>query len=274
MEPIGRKIFGFTQEDILGTWAKTVPEELKDELSGLFERSKRGEIIRGYETERCNKAGERFPVSISMAPLYDESMRLIGIVATTEDIRERKRIEQELKQKSAKLSAVTDALNTFLETGDWTAASGQLLSFALKNTKSELGFLGVMVDGPALRVLAQDGAIWSQTLNRELYHSKMRERQENGYFEHEHHKNLLSELIYEAKTVIVNRPLSNTRSKTSPAGHPGLRTFLGVPIFKATEIVGLIAVANRPGGYSEEEVRSLEEVAQATGVLMTITGRT
>ncbi len=265
--PSAEKIFGFKQEEILGTWAKTVPEELKDELSGLIERSKRGEIIRGYETERYNKAGERFPVSISMAPQYDESMRLVGIVATTEDIRERKRIEQELKQKSAKLSAVTDALNTFLETGDWNAASQQLLAFALKNTKSELGFLGVVVDGPELRVLAQDGALWSQSLSRELYEGKMKEREEKGYFEHEHHRNLLSQPIYEAKTVIVNQPMVNARGKTSPAGHPELRAFLGVPIFKGTEIVGLIAVANRPGGYSEEEVRSLEEVAQATGVL-------
>jgi two-component system, cell cycle sensor histidine kinase and response regulator CckA len=261
------KIFGFEQNEILGTWGKTVPEDLKSELRGLMERSKRGEIIRGYETVRLNREGECFPVSISMAPQYDESMKLVGIVATTEDIRERKRVEQELKKKSATLSAVTDALNTFLETGDWSAASKHLLSFALKHTKSEIGFLGVVVEGPALRVLAHDGAVWSQSLNKEFYESKMQEQQECGYFEHEHHKNLLSKMIYEAKTVIANEPVVSDRRKASPAGHPELKTLLGVPIFKGTEIVGLIAVANRKSGYAEEELRSLEEVARATGVL-------
>ncbi len=261
------RIFGWTQSEILGTRAKTVPEELKPELFGLIERSKQGEVIRGYETIRFNKDGEWFPVSISMAPLYDESMKLTGIVATTEDIRERKRVERELSEKTATLSSVTDALNTFLETGDWGEASKHLLAFALKQTQSELGFLGVVVDGPVLRVLAHDGVVWDQTLNREVYDEKMRQFAEAGFFEIAHHENLLSDLIYTGKTVVVNEPLRGSSRNPIPQGHPELKTFLGVPILKGSEIVGLIAVANRLSGYTGNDLHSLEEVAQATGVL-------
>jgi PAS domain S-box-containing protein len=153
------RIFGWTQSEILGTRAKTVSEKLQEELFELIERSKKGEVVRGYETARINRGGETFPVSISMAPLYDESFKLTGILATTEDIRERKRGERELSEKTATLSSVTDALNAFLDTGDWGVASKHLLAFALKQTRSELGFLGVIVDGPMLRVLAQDGVV-------------------------------------------------------------------------------------------------------------------
>ncbi len=265
--PSAERIFGWKQHEVLGTWAKSVPEALKDELYSLLERSKRGEIIRGYETVRFNRAGERFPVSISMAPLYSESQKFRGVVATTEDIRERKRVEQELSEKSATLRSVTFALNTFLETGDWGASSQQLLSFALKQTESELGFLGVVVEGPVLRVLAHEGAVWDQTLNRELYEEKMCQYEKERYFEITHHDSLLNELITRGKTVVVNEPLGGAKRNIIPLGHPELKTFLGVPIFKGSEIVGLIAVANRAGGYAANELSSLEEVAQATGVL-------
>src|SRR5450631_1074864 len=88
-----------------------------------------------------------------------------------------------------------------------------------------------------------------------------------GFFEIAHHENLLSDPIYKGKTVVVNEPLRGSSRNPIPEGHPELKTFLGVPILKATEIVGRIAVANRPGGYAGNDLHSLEEVAQATGVL-------
>ena len=265
--PSAERIFGWKQSEILGTIALTAPENRKAELFGLLHRSLQGETIRGYETVRMNREGELFPVSISMAPLYNESDELTGIVATTEDIRERKRVEKELSEKSATLTAVTQALNAFLETGEWGTASQHLLAFVLKQTESEFGFLGVVLDGPVLRILAKDGVVWDETLNRDLYESKMRQQARDGYFDVSHQHNLLGEVIYKAKTIVSNRPAGLKGSGTVPEGHPALKSFLGVPIFKGNEIVGLIAVANRPGGYTGGELRSLEEVAQATGVL-------
>lgn len=62
-------------------------------------------------------------------------------------------------------------------------------------------------------------------------------------------------------------PSGRHQSEHVPEGHPLLRSFLGVPICKGSEIVGLIGVANRPGGYTGEEVRSLETISQTVGVL-------
>ncbi len=265
--PSAERIFGWKQSEMLGTRAKTVPAELREELFELFDRSLQGDTIRGFESLRINRGGEFFPVSISMAPLYDESLNINGIVATVEDIRERKRVERELKEKSATLTSVTQALNAFLDTGDWGAASQHLLSFALQKTHSEFGFLGAVLEGPVLRVLAHQGIVWDEKLNRELYEAKMRQHAEQGFFELPHQHNVFGEVIYKAKTVVFNGPFSDPRAGGIPAGHPAMHSFLGVPIFKGSEIVGLIAVANRPGGYTEGDLRSLEEVGQATGVL-------
>jgi len=265
--PAAERIFGWKKEEALGAFAKSVPPEKKEEVFQLLARTVDGQVTTGLESVRITREGERLPVSISTAPIYDERGKLTGIMVTQEDIRERKRIERELQEKSATLAAVTGSLNTFLESGDWGAASQQLLSFALQQTQSEYGFLGVVLEGPVLRVLAHDGVHWDKEDSRELYESKMKEYVNAGYFEIIHEQNLLGEVIRKGRTIVCNEPSSEPSSKGVPVGHPVLHALLGVPIFKGEEIVGLIAVANRPGGYSEDELRSLKTMSQATGVL-------
>jgi signal transduction histidine kinase len=187
--------------------------------------------------------------------------------AAVEDIPEHQRIKQELEKKSAILATVNHALNTFLDSGDWSAASRHLLSFALNETQSEFGLLGAVLEGPVLRVLAHNGAPWGKPGNHDLYESKMKQYEECGYFELEHRQNLLGEVIQKAKTVVSINPSGTHHSEHVPDGHPLFRSFLGVPIFKGSEIVGVIGVANRPGGYTGEEVRSLETISQTVGIL-------
>ncbi len=265
--PSAEKIFGWSQEEILGTLMLTIPEDGKEEQLALLERTLKGQVTTGFESVRVNRAGERFPVNISRAPLRDETGQLTGMMATIEDISERKRIDRELKEKSATLSAVTDALNTFLETGDWAAASKHLLVHVLKQTKSETGFLGVVLDGPVLRVLAHQGIEWDPQVNRQLYDAKLSQQAAQGFFELAHQKNLLGEVIHKGQTVVSNQPSSDPRSGGLPPGHPRIHSFLGVPIFKGSTVVGVIAVANRPKGYTGEELCPLEMMSQTTGML-------
>ncbi len=265
--PSAERIFGWKKEEVLGRFAKSIPPDKKEEVFQLLARTVAGQVTTGFESVRITREGERLPVSISTAPIYDETGKLTGIMVTQEDIRERKRIERELEEKSATLAAVTHALNVFLESGDWSRASQHLLSFALQQTQSEYGFLGVVLEGPVLRVLAHDGFQWDERLARELYESKMKQYANEGYFELVHEENLLGEVINKGKTIVCNELSGDPRSKGVPAGHPPVQAFLGVPIFKGGDIVGLIAVANRPGGYAGDELHSLETMSQATGVL-------
>ncbi|HKI12182.1 MAG TPA: PAS domain S-box protein [Candidatus Acidoferrum sp.] len=265
--PSAERIFGWKKEEVLGKFAKSIPPDKKEEVLQLLARTRAGQVTTGFESIRVTRDGERLPVSISTAPIYDETGRLAGIMVTQEDIRERKRIERELQEKSATLAAVTHALNVFLESGDWSTASQHLLSFALRETQSEYGFLGVVLEGPVLRVLAHGGIQWDERLSGEPYESMKKQYLNEGYFEVSHGENLLGEVINKGKTIVCNELSGDPRSKGVPAGHPPLHAFLGVPIFKGGDIVGLIAVANRPGGYAGDELLPLETMSQATGVL-------
>lgn len=158
--PAAEQIFGWTEKEILGTFGMTWVEERKKEQLRLQERTFKGQVTKGFESERINRSGKRFPVSISAAPLRDQQGQITGIMAIIEDISEGKQIERELHEKTVTLCAVTDALNSFLESGNWAAASKVLLTQALNATRSECGLLAVAIDGPNLLVVAQEGAEW------------------------------------------------------------------------------------------------------------------
>ncbi len=189
------------------------------------------------------------------------------IMATIEDISERKRIARELNEKTVTLAAVTDALNSFLESGDWAAASQRLLAHALKQTQSPCGFLGAVLDGPKLRVLAHEGVAWDAEMNRQLYEAKISQQAAEGFFDLAHHGNVFGEILNHGKTVVSNQSSPDLPLGNMPGGHPRIHSVLGVPIFKGSIVVGVIAVANRPGGYTGDESCSLETISQATGVL-------
>src|SRR3984893_5007995 len=265
--PAAERVFGWTAEEVLGTLPEIVPEDKTQERTELRDKTSSGEVTTGFETVRTNRRGVRFPVSLSTAPVCDEKGIITGLVSVIEDISERKKTELELYEKSAVLTAVTQALTDLLDSGNWSAASQHLLAFAIQQTQSEYGFLGVILEGPVLRILAHDGIVWDTELNRDLDKEKIKQHPTQGYFEVAYADNLLGEVISKGDPVIANSAESGRRLGALPAGNRPMHAFLGVPIFKGQQAVGLIGVANRPGGYTGQEVRYLETMSQATGVL-------
>ncbi len=178
-----------------------------------------------------------------------------------------RRAEEALQDRTTQLQAISEAMTTYLDSGNWNEASAMLLRSALGQTDSEYGFVGVIVEGPALRILAHEGIVWDAVLNREFYENALRTYQEVGYLEFTNFDNLFGKVITEGKTLLTNEPAADPRSGGLPPGHPPMRHFLGVPIFRGSDVVGIIGVANSPGGYSGEEQGKIEILTQAAGVL-------
>ena len=261
------RIFGWEEAEVIGALSPLTPPDRTEEHAALLAKTLAGEATTGFETSCITRNAKILPVAVSIASVYDDHGQYSGGIAMFQDITERKRIDLELQEKTLVLSTVTQALNTFLDTGDWSAASRHLLAFALSQTQSQYGFLGVALEANVLRVLAHDGVVWDMHLNRTMYEEKIRQHAADGYFEVSHLHNLLGEVISKGETVIANAPESDPRSGGLPPGHPPMHSFLGVPIFKGKETVGLIGIANRSGGYTGQELSYLETMSQATGVL-------
>ncbi len=258
---------GFAREELIGRtvfdlklWAD--PETRQPVMSRL----KTDGAVRGVEAQFRRKNGEVRDVLVSceLVELTGESAPVT--ISMFLDVTERKRTEATLASTSETLAAVTEALAAYVERGDWKAAMGRLLRCAIDQTQSEYGFIGVVVDS-TLRVLAHEGIVWDKIINRDFYEQALRSYEKLGYLEFTSFNNLFGRAITTGQVVIANMPDSDPRSGGRPSGHPPMRSFLGVPIFVGEQVQGMVALANRPGGYSEDEQRRIETLVQHAGGL-------
>ena len=61
-------------------------------------------------------------------------------------------------------------------------------------------------------------------------------------------------------TQIMNEPMSHPDSVGIPEGHPPLISFMGVPFVRHNQAVGMIALANKDGGYNEKDQDAVESL--------------
>jgi two-component system NtrC family sensor kinase len=73
--------------------------------------------------------------------------------------------------------------------------------------------------------------------------------------------NLLGHAVLTGQAVISNDPENDNRRAGTPLGHPPLHAFLGIPLTLQSERIGMIGLANRPGGYDERHIRLLQPMA-------------
>ncbi len=261
-------LYGWTEQEALG---RSVAEfVLPPEHAIVREEVQQSLEARGYwegETILLGKNGVRFLAFLMLSSLRETDGQSGAYVAVSIDITEIKRVEDKLLQKTNQLQTITDALGSFLETASWRRANESLLKGALTQSQSEYGFAGVVVEGPTLRILAHDGVVWSQDTNRELYENARQTYEQAGYLEFKGFNNLFGSVITTGKPVLSNDCHNDPRSGGIPAGHPALDSFLGVPIIEGSEVIGMIGVANRPGGYTAFEQVHLQVLAQTAGVL-------
>ena len=69
---------------------------------------------------------------------------------------------------------------------------------------------------------------------------------------------LYGQVLKHGRSILTNAPAERPGSIGTPAGHPALTAFLGVPLVDGDRTIGLIAVGNRDGGYREADRESLE----------------
>ena len=69
--------------------------------------------------------------------------------------------------------------------------------------------------------------------------------------------------LLEGRSRVVNDLESHPDRVGTPEGHPPLHDFLGVPLKRGDETVGMIALANKPGGYTSADREAVEQLALA-----------
>ena len=142
----------------------------------------------------------------------------------------------------------------------------ELLDEMLALTESEYGFIGQVLHTPEgrpfLKTMAVTNTAWSDK-TKEFYKQNIPEG-----FRFENLGTLFGAVLETGQPVIANDPASDPRSGGMPAGHPPLRSFLGVPFSKDGEIYGMAGIANRSGGYDTEQLEFLQPLTTTAANLI------
>jgi signal transduction histidine kinase/CheY-like chemotaxis protein/PAS domain-containing protein len=76
-------------------------------------------------------------------------------------------------------------------------------------------------------------------------------------------RGIWSSVVKTGESRISNDPGGEADKVGTPEGHPPLTSFLGVPLKRGAETVGMIALGNKPDGFVPEDIAAMETMANA-----------
>jgi len=174
------RVFGYQPEEIVGqSVLKLIPPELHHEEEEILSKLRAGQRIDHYETIRVRKSGERFPVSVTISPVKDDTGRVIAASKIAREISDRRKADETRYRLAAIVDFADDAivskdLNGIVQT--WNAGAQQIFGY----TPEE------MVGQPILRLIPpelhyeEEEILTRLRAGKRIDHYETRRRRKNG----------------------------------------------------------------------------------------------
>ena len=248
LNPHAQAVLGWSTEDAnQGDFmAKVYPD--KDYRAEVASYMQSLEI--GWREFNCAaKDGQLIPCYWANIRLADDSMIGIGL-----DLRERKQVEEKIRRQYVILDGINRIFQETLSSRTEEELGLLCLSIVQDITGSQFGFIGEIGQDGSLHDIAVSHSGWQFC----TMYDKTGHRSPSGSFKIH---GLYGRVLTDGKSLIANDPSAHPDTIGVPEGHPSLTAFLGVPLKQDGRTIGLIAVANRNGGYREEDREILEAVA-------------
>ena len=178
---------------------------------------------------------------------------------TFSDISERKRAEASIRQQNSVLEGINRLFIKALECQTEEELGRVCLAIAEEITESKAGFIGEINSQGRLDDIAISDPGWEAC-------SMAIPNGHTGYrvvpTSLEIH-GLYGRVMLDGKGFFTNDPCLHPDSIGLPTGHPPLACFLGVPLIQGNKVIGMVGLANRKGGYCQEQLDTMEALAGA-----------
>jgi PAS domain S-box-containing protein len=111
--PAAEKLFGYSNKEVVGKHAAEliVPEEEQTQVHDIFTRLESGDMEANTLGENITRDGQRVLLSWRNTPLFDESGKFLGAMSMAEDITEKKKAEDVLRQSEEKYRTLFETIS-------------------------------------------------------------------------------------------------------------------------------------------------------------------
>jgi PAS domain S-box-containing protein len=244
---------GLAREEIVG---RPVAEIVGEEV---FHRVVKKELDRCFAGEQVHyQAWFTYPVAgrrcmaITYSP-YRQGEQVKGALVNGRDITEIMLAREALEEANNQL-ALRNSLALLFLTAEPDRLFREVLDLLLADFSSAYGFFGYLDEQSTLVCPSMTAEVW-----RDCAIPGKQNR-----FAKECWAGLWGRSLTEKLSVIANGTLQ------VPVGHMPLSSVLIVPIFSQGELVGQIALANKPSGYGESDRQRLEALAGFIGPILSM----
>lgn len=174
------------------------------------------------------------------------------IISVARDVSARKRIESANARQRKLLSGINRLLEKTLTAESEDAVARICLDMAEGLTGSACGWIGeVNSEGRLAIVAVSDSGLACCRVSADK--GQMGEGRPISSF--------WGRILRQGYSQIVNDPGGDPARRGVPEGHPEIAAFLGVPLKTDTTVSGMIALANKPEGYTEDDQQDIEQLA-------------
>ncbi len=246
LEMIGRR-----REEVIGAEvAFLIPPEHRERVLGNI-RSGRESVT---EHPVLRKDGSVITVEAHgrTVALHDRSIRLTAI----RDISAQQRADRTIRRQNAVLRGINRIFEAAMASATVEDLGRVCLEVAEEATDSKFGFIGEIGDDGLLHDIALSDPGWEACRMMDA----RGQRRPPGFFRIH---GIYGRVLRDGKSLLTNAPDAHPDRIGLPPGHPPLTAFLGVPLVSDRSTTGMIAMANRPGGYTADQLETLEALAPA-----------
>lgn len=259
------EVTGFTRAELVGANHRLLKSDVHppELFADLWATISRGCSWRG---QLCNRAkdGSLHWLDTTILPVCNAEGLPERYVSIRYDLTEQKALEARNAQALRIREGISAVQSAFIEHGLGDAMR-LALALALDAGESAYGFIGEVLqdDGvPYLRTHALSNIAWDDASRRIFA------QQAAGGVEFRNPTTLFGSALVTGLPVIANAAATDARAGGVPPGHPPLNAFLGMPIHVHGELVALVGLANRPQGYDEQSISSLQPLFEAVGQMV------